>query len=231
MLRRLFSPLLDRIPSRCAVCHAWPARLVCDECVQRFAQPQPRCQRCATVVPAGVEVCGECLRTPPPLDACVAAVDYAYPWSHCIGQFKFAQHTEWAYPLATLLRHTPWAEPLLEQADLLVPVPLARQRLGLRGYNQCVLLARALAPEKMHLDLLLRVQQHGTQADLPRAERLRNVRHAFAANPRHHGQIRDRNVVLVDDVMTTGATLHAAALALRNAGARRVSALVVARTS
>lgn len=230
MLQRFLAPLLRRVPSRCAVCHAWPARLLCDDCVQRFAQPENRCRRCALSVPAGVEVCAECLRAPPPLDACVAAVDYAFPWAGCIGQFKFEQHTEWAAPLATLLRHTPWAEPLLEEADAVVPVPLSAQRLMQRGYNQCALLARELAPTKRRTDWLLRVQDHTPQADLPREQRLRNVAHAFAAHPAAVARIAGQRLLLIDDVMTTGATLHAAARALRHAGASTVSALVLART-
>ncbi len=227
----LLSLMRQHLPSRCAVCHAWPARLLCDSCVQRFGQPKLRCRRCAAEVSTGVEICGACLQAPPPLDSCVAAVDYDFPWSRCIARFKFEQRTEWAQPLATLLRHTPWAEPLLEQADALLPIPLSERRLGERGYNQCQLLARELAPHKLRQNWLLRVQDQVAQNELTREQRLRNVAQAFAPHPQAVASLAGKRLLLIDDVMTTGATLHAAALALRRAGAHSVSALVVARTA
>jgi ComF family protein len=230
MLRRLFGQLLERIPSQCAVCHAWPSRPVCEACVARFAQPLPRCQRCALPVPAGVTQCGACLKAPPPLDACLAAVSYAYPWSGCISRFKFHADTGWAATLATLLRSTPWVEPALEQAHWLLPMPLSRQRLMERGFNQALLLARALAPEKTRADLLLRIRDTQAQSELQRAARLRNVQGAFAVEPVLAASLQGRRIVLLDDVMTSGASLHAAAQALRQAGVAHITALVVART-
>ncbi|WP_137894612.1 phosphoribosyltransferase family protein [Ramlibacter sp. 2FC] len=223
-------PLADRLPSQCAVCRAWPARPVCEACVTRFAQPLPRCSGCALPLPAGLTRCGACLREPPPLDACLAAVPYAWPWSQGIARFKFHQHSGWARPLAALLRSQPWVEPALEQADLLLPMPLSRQRLAERGFNQALLLARQLAPRKTDAGLLLRTRDTPAQHALPRRERLRNLRGAFAVEPLRAAELAGRRVVLVDDVMTSGASLHAAALALRQAGVAHITAMVVART-
>jgi ComF family protein len=230
MLRRLFDSLTDRIPSQCAVCRTWPSRPLCDACVSRFAQPQPRCQTCALPVPDGVTRCGACLKAPPPLDACLAAVSYAFPWSDCISRFKFHGHTGWAGALATLVRSTPWVEPALEQAQCLLPMPLSRERLRARGFNQALLLAHCLAPEKTRADLLLRLRDTAAQSELKRSERLRNVQGAFAVDPALAASLKGRRVLLVDDVMTSGASLYAAALALRQAGAAHITALVVART-
>lgn len=230
MLRQLLARVKPDIPSQCAVCHAWPAQPVCEACVTRFAQPRPRCTTCALPVPAGVTRCGGCVTHAPPLDQCLAAVPYAYPWSACIGRFKFQQSPGWAGTLATLLRSTPWVEPALEQAQCVIPVPLSTQRLRERGFNQALELARCLSPRKTDAQLLLRIRHTVRQSELPRAERLRNVAGAFAVDPLRSGALRGLRVVLVDDVMTSGASLFAAADALRAAGAAHVTALVLART-
>lgn len=230
MFRALIERVSQQVPARCAICHAWPSRVVCNACVTRFAQPVPRCTTCALPVPEGVTRCGACLREPPPLDACLAAVNYAWPWSDCVTRFKFGNQPGWAAELATVMRSAPWVEPALEQADRVLPMPLARERLAERGYNQALLLARHLAPRKTDATLLLRTRHTPAQSELTRAERLRNVRGAFAVEPLRAHELRGRRVVLVDDVMTTGASLHAAAQALRQAGVAHVTALVFART-
>ena len=218
------------LPSQCAVCHSWPARRVCDACAARFAQPRRRCTTCAIPLPSGGPQCGACLRHPPALHACIAAVDYGYPWAGIVAEFKFRSDPGWATSLAALLRSTPWAEPALDAAQRVLPVPLSRQRLRERGFNQALLLAQHLAPHKTDGTLLLRLHDTATQRGLPRAQRLRNLRGAFAVEPLRATQVQGQHIVLVDDVMTTGATLEAAAQALLQAGAGSVTGLVLART-
>lgn len=195
-----------------------------------FAQPGLRCTTCACTVPAGVRQCGACMVQPPPLDACLAAVAYAYPWSRLIADFKFRQNPAWATIFAQLMRAAPWVEPAIDAADALIPMPLSNQRLRERGYNQALLLAQALEAPKVDNDILLRVVDTPPQRTLPRSERLRSVQHAFAVEPLQAKRIRNQRIVLVDDVMTSGASLHAAALALRRAGAAHITGLVLART-
>jgi ComF family protein len=230
MFRRLLQGFAKAVPSRCAVCHAWPARPVCDDCVQRFGQPVPRCGGCALPVAAGMHRCGSCITKAPPVDQALAALPYAYPWADLIAQFKFRQHTGWAHSLATLMRSTPWVEPALEQADWLLPMPLSPQRLQERGYNQAQLLAQALEPAKLQSQLLIRVKDTVPQSSLPRAERLAGVQGAYALEPTLAHTVQGKRLVLLDDVMTTGASLHAAAQVLRRAGAGHITALVLART-
>ena len=125
---------------------------------------------------------------------------------------------------------TPWVEDILEKADLVLPIPLSAQRLALRGYNQSWELAKRLSPHKADVQMLLRTRDTPSQRQLPRHERLANLVGAFAVEPLRAEQLRGKRVVLVDDVMTTGASLHSAAQVLRQAGAAHISALVLART-
>lgn len=222
--------LLPTLPSQCRVCHAWPAQTVCESCISRFAQPRSRCLTCALPVPDGVKICGACLKKPPPLDACLAAVSYAFPWSSLIVDFKFHQQPSLARAFALLLRSTPWVEPALEAADLVLPMPLSKPRLQSRGFNQALLLARQLSRSKTDHRLLLRILDTVPQSSLKRAERLMALSNAFAVEPLRAGQLKGAKVVLIDDVMTTGASLSAAASALRAAGVRHVTAMVIART-
>lgn len=234
---------MTRIPSQCAVCRAWPAQRVCEECVRRFARPVPRCRRCAIHVLSGQPICGPCLLHPPTLSSCHAALDYAFPWSACIADFKFHDDPSWAGMLGQLMMQVPGVAEALQQADWILPIPLSRHRLRERGYNQAALLARQLSQEtqetqkpqdtrnRLQLDLLWRLQDTPAQASLTRAQRLRNLRHSFALNPGQAPLLKNRRVLLIDDVMTTGATLHSAAQVLRQAGgAREVHACVLART-
>lgn len=232
MLRQWIQKAFDALPSQCLVCHAWPTAPVCDACVSRFAQPQSRCQTCALPLPLsqGVRQCGACLKQPPPLDACLAAVTYAFPWSDLIVGFKFHKQPGRASALALLMRSTPWVEPALEAADLVLPMPLALERLQTRGFNQALLLARLLAPDKTDPKLLLRIKNTPPQSSLHRAERLTSLNDAFAVEPLRLAHIKGARVVLVDDVMTTGASLFAAARVLKAAGASHITGLVIART-
>ena len=218
------------LPSQCAVCHAWPAAPVCEACVVRFAQPVPRCQTCALPAPPGVLRCGACIKQPPPLDACVAAVAYAYPWSGLIARYKFNGNPGWASSFALLIRSTPWTEPALDRACLLVPMPLSKQRLQARGFNQALVLARALQPDKTEARVLLRIKDTPAQSTLDRKQRLQSVQDAFAVDPFLVDRVSGKRIVLLDDVMTSGASMYAAARALRAAGAAHITGMVIART-
>ena len=231
MFRALLDRLSTALPSQCAVCHAWPTQPLCPACLGRYAQARARCQRCALPVPETVERCGACIKEKPPLDLCLAAVAYEYPWSGLIAGYKFAPSPGWSAALAGLMRQTPGATAVLDEADWVLPLPLSEARLRARGFNQALELARQLAPAKTRGDVLLRLRETPAQSSLPRQRRLRNVQGAFGVATGLENTLAGRRLLLIDDVMTSGATLHAAATALRAAGADRVSALVLARTA
>ena len=174
--------------------------------------------------------CGACLKIPPPLDQCLVAVAYGYPWSQLIADFKFHDQSGLARSLATLLRAAPWVKPALDAAKMVLPMPISPQRLRERGYNQAHLLARALGRAKTQTHILLRVLDTPAQHTLKREQRLTALSQAFAVDPLQAQQLKGARVVLVDDVMTTGASLHAAAHVLRTAGVKHITGLVFART-
>ena len=231
----LFTRLLaasQRLPSLCAVCRGWGTQRVCAACVERFAIHHLRCQRCALKVPEGVRLCGACLSDPPPFARTLAAVDYDHPWDGLITHFKFHAALELAPALTQRLLAA------FERADvpaptLLLPVPLSAERLRERGYNQAWELARRLG-RALHSEadarLLLRVKDTPHQLAFPPEQRAGNVHAAFAIEPRRLAEVRGRHVTVVDDVMTTGATVGEIARVLLQAGASEVAVWVVART-
>lgn len=214
------------------MCHGWGSQRVCDACIDRFAQSVPRCRRCAIEVPAGVDTCGACLLHPPPFESALAAVDYGYPWNELIAHYKFHAALDLAPCLTQRLLDAQRAS-TAPSATLLIPIPLSAQRLRERGYNQAWVLSKRLAralPCAADPALLLRIKDTPHQLALPPDQRDANVRGAFAVEPRRLADVRGIDVTLVDDVMTTGATLGEAARVLLQAGAARVGVWVVART-
>jgi ComF family protein len=217
---------------QCAVCRAWDHDAVCGPCIERFAPPVARCQRCGLRLATSVPMCGACLADPPPFDACVVALDYAFPWDRLIADFKFNGRVELAGTLARRLlraiRHDGRPPP-----TWVLPIPLAPQRLAERGYNQAWELARHIARGlgcRAEAQLLLRPLPAPHQAELNLAQRLRNLRGAYLLNPARRLSLHGQHVALVDDVMTSGATLREAASTLRRAGAARIDAWALART-
>lgn len=224
----MFAFLARALPSQCAICHAWPARTLCARCVARFAPAISRCSSCALPVPPGVGRCRDCTDHAPPLARCIAAVTYEWPWRDCIQRFKFQHEIGLAAPLAALMRGAPGALQVLQAAQLLLAVPSSPARLAERGFNPPQVLAQhlGLRPQRR---VLLRVAEGVPQRTLGRTARQANVRGVFAVAAARARDLHGRRVLLVDDVMTTGATLYEAARVLRRAGAAEVSALVLAR--
>ena len=240
-----------RWPSVCQICHAWPSTAVCTDCVTRFAQPVPRCPHCALALPLAlhaqtlhalalrdpsshdqplhVQMCAGCQATPSALDACHTAVSYGFPWDACVARFKFRTEAGLARMLAHLMQHAPQVEPTLEAAHWVLPMPLSRARMRERGFNQAHELAKQLAPKKTQAHVLLRVGDGAHQVGASREVRQRLVQDAFWLAPQALAELKNKRVVLIDDVMTTGATLYAAARVLRTAGVAHISGLVFAR--
>ncbi len=180
----------------------------------------------AAIDAATPSTCGECLQRPPPVQATRAAFVYGAPLDHLLPRFKFHRDLAAGRLLSQLMVES------LAQADrpdALVPIPLHRKRLRARGYDQALELARPVSRAlriPLLRDVLVRARHTAPQSRLDAVQRRRNLRKAFVVGP---GVTVPAHVVLIDDVMTTGATLHAAAHALRRAGVARVDAWVCAR--
>lgn len=175
-----------------------------------------------------------CEARPRHVSSLMAAARYAGPMRAIIQAFKYDGHQTIAAPLALRLAAHPHLD--LGHIDIVVPVPLHPWRRLVRGFNQAERLARHLGPPVVQA--LARTHWTPAQAGLHADARGRNVRDAFALAPRLtsgrrralHGQLAGARVLLVDDVVTTGGTLSACARVLREAGARDVRAVAVART-
>jgi ComF family protein len=176
-----------------------------------------------------MELCLTCLSQPPDWQECTSAVTYADPWRSLIIDFKFHENPGLAKFLSSMILNNPFARELVHAADVLVPVPAATQRLRERGFNPALCLAHAMAKDRCLDDALVKWRQTPPQSGLDRARRLSNLKHSITAHPLLAHQLKSRHVVLVDDVMTTGSTLHTCAQALFDAGVQRVSCVVLAR--
>jgi ComF family protein len=212
------------LPQDCLLCGAASGdELLCTACAASLPRlPDAVCPVCALPTPAG-ETCGACLGRTPAFDATVACFAYAFPVDRLVHQLKFGHRLAVAGHLARALLARG-----LPAADLIVPVPLSAGRLRERGFNQAAEIARILARESaipLGLETGRRTLEAPPQSTLPWKERQKNVRGAFECATDLDG----RTVLVIDDVMTTGATLGEFARALKNGGATRVIACVAAR--
>lgn len=234
MLRALASRLL---PSRCMVCELHPgsqAASICAACESDFLAETPaRCERCAIRLPEGptgsARRCGRCLANVPHFDATTTLADYISPVDGMIIALKFTARLDLARLFGCLLARRWSLQPNAAAGAIVMPVPLAFERLRQRGFNQSHQIARAFAAaagRRLVVDRLLRVRHAPPQQTLALSERRRNVRGAFAVE----GDVAGAHVLLVDDVMTSGSTLDEAARVLKRAGAVHVRNLIVART-
>ena len=209
----------------CFLCRGAAAGILCAQCDADL--PRLRgdfCPRCALASPGGA-LCGRCLTHKPHYDATVAALAYGFPADVLVQALKFRGELALAPFLGDLFSKCV----SVKNVDCVIPVPLSAERLRARGYNQSLEIARQVARAtgtRLAADLCERRRDTPAQMDLPLAERAKNMRGAFHC-PRLVG---GACVAVLDDVMTTGATLDEMAATLKRAGAARVENWVVART-
>ncbi len=213
------------LPQDCFLCAA-PAgdRLLCAACVASLPRlTSERCPVCALPAP-GSAVCGACLKQAPHFDATQAVFRYEFPVDRLIQSLKYAHRLAGADFLGSELAQSP----VPFRPDLILPVPLSPARLAERGFNQALEIARPLARAlgmPLETSRVHRRRDTAPQASLPWKERKQNIRHAFECEL----DLTGKTVLVVDDVMTTGATLDELARTLKAHGAVRVENCVLAR--
>jgi ComF family protein len=222
---------------RCSACdeRVAPDEPLCAACAASLEPLGPACPRCAEPLEApDPVVCARCRRHPPPFEAVVAPWRYGGELAAALRRMKLSGVPAIGRELAPLV--APFLAAAIDAAaiDVVVPVPLHWRRLARRGFNQAQVIAieaRRAAGLATPVDSLSlrRIRPTPTQTGLSAAQRAANVRGAFAVARRRARRVAGRRVLLVDDIATTGATLAAAARALRDAGADGVVGFVVAR--
>ena len=212
------------LPQACLLCGAASGQaLLCAACDADLPRlPHARCAVCALPIASGC-VCGACLDHPPCFDRVMAVFAYRFPVDALVHAFKYGGDLAVGSMLGQAL-----GAAVTERADLIIPMPLARKRLRERGFNQARELARSvgsLTGIPVAADICRKVIETQPQAALPWRERAKNVRSAFVCD----ADLTEKKVAVIDDVMTTGATLNELARNLKRAGATQVSGWVVAR--
>ncbi len=228
MLSTLFSTCARNVHAwageDCLLCGAQGGpELLCPACIAELPGLPESCPRCALPSPAAA-VCGSCLNHPPHFDATLALWRYEFPCDKLVQALKYRARLALAGFFARALASWP-----IPEVDLIVPMPLHPRRLAERGFNQALEIARGLARHRcrpIEPRGVLRVKDTLRQTELPYEERAKNVRGAFLCKL----DLSGASVAVLDDVMTTGATLNELARALKRAGATRVENFVIART-
>jgi len=236
-LKRHLGRVLDALlPPRCLKCGEVVAAMgaLCPACWQQLSFLEPPCCACCGQ-PFDFDLgpdalCGACTQAPPAFDRARSVLRYDAASRDLVLAFKHADRTSLAPTFAGWLHRV--GRDLLGESDLIVPVPLHWSRLFTRRYNQAALLAQglgALSGKPVLPDLLIRRRATQKQGHLGRLARQRNVAGAFALHPRREDVVAGRRVLLIDDVITTGATITNCAKVLRKGGAAGVNVLAVAR--
>lgn len=215
-------------PQSCLLCSSWQAGSlgICNGCLDAMPwHTGNTCPQCA-LPSRGNILCGQCLKTPPAFDATQSLFQYQFPLSAILQQYKYGQLLSLARTMGLLLAQHVGSQ---LAADCIIPMPLHRKRLQERSFNQSAEIAKVVS-EQLHIPLALqacaRIKATPPQASLPYKQRIRNMKGAFECR----ATLTDMRVILLDDVMTTGASLDALAKTVKAAGASHVECWVIART-
>jgi len=216
-------------PGRGRIDRAW-----CAPCEASFARPTNRCKQCSLRTAPGITHCADCQQTAPNWSLGAAAVDYAYPWRGLISAYKSGTDVGLGHGFARLMTHNTGTRAILTNADGWVGIPLTPAKLARRGFHQIHDLMNQLQQQLKRPPRILRgalepLRHASAQKTLNLRERMGNIHQLFTITKGTH-DLRGLHLVVIDDVSTTGATLHAATAVLLKAGAASVNVVAFART-
>lgn len=200
---------------------------ICQHCLDDLPWLQNHCAICALPLPdtKTAQICAHCQQQRPSFTQAKAIFHYAFPIRQIISKVKYDPNTQFISHMAELMAER---FPFIEEIDCIVPIPMHKSSELKRGFNQATLLAVEISKRTgipLEQGLLIKIKATPQQMSLSRKERLRNQKGAFSC-----AQTKMRNVLLIDDVMTTGATFEEASRVLQTAGVERVYAYALART-
>lgn len=213
---------------QCTLCQASPTAIphaLCQLCLDELPyQHSNSCRQCGVATQG--EICGQCLKRQPYFDETHALFSYQFPLDQLLQHYKYNEALHLGQTFGKLLS-TSFA---FTNIDIIIPMPLHRNRLKARGFNQSLEMAKVIAKQTnipLDVDGCQKVKDRPPQASLAYKDRIKNIKKAFLCNKTYHGL----HVAIVDDVMTTGATLNELSSMLKQAGAAKVSCYVLARAN
>jgi ComF family protein len=222
-------------PAKCAICNSYASKSdICSECWSKFTFiTKPCCSICS--YPFAFEedknaICGYCIINKPNYDRAISVLKYDAYSKNLIHKFKYEDQLQILNYFVRLMINI--GKEVIEQADVIVPVAMHKYKLLKRGYNQAALLAMKIAQKekKKYLPkLLLKVKNITAQADLKKEQRLKNVQNAFKLNSEYAEAIKGKRVLLIDDVITTGATISECCKVIAKAKPAKIFILTIAK--
>ncbi|HEY8084768.1 MAG TPA: ComF family protein [Methylophilaceae bacterium] len=223
------------LPQRCLLCDGSSGnKPLCNDCLNDLpAHSKASCPICALPT-FNAEICGSCLQHPPAFDATIAAFNFVFPMDALLRALKYRGELSVAEIAANGIINS--LEYQLEHKtlpDLLIPMPLHPKRLQERGFNQAMEISRRISrhiQRPLSTNSIMRMRHGEPQASLPLNKRAKNVKGVFAVSDAASNDLRGKHIAVIDDIMTSGASLNELAKTLKKAGAARVECWVVART-
>lgn len=233
-----FNKLIESIlPAQCLICNL-PSnnKLICDSCKKPLTLQRPCCHHCGLSLPTSQPVCGDCLKQTYYFTQLHALAEYYPPYPKLIKQFKYSKQLIYGELLAELLIDSINASHLkgeLSKIDYLIPVPLHKQKLQKRGFNQAQLIAEKISNAlaiPLILDATSRKKQTIAQENLSLLERKYNLKDAFSLSDISKTDFKGKYIVIIDDVVTTGSTVNSLCDILQKKGVKRVDVWCLCRT-
>lgn len=222
-------------PNKCIICDNYSSSYeLCNECWSNCSFiTKPYCFICSHPFAYETDpkaICGACVATKPKYDRAIALLKYDHHSKKIIHKFKYQDQLHILNYLTNLMLNM--GKELIEQSDIIIPVPMHKYKLLKRGYNQAALLAMNLAKItklKYLPQALTKLENSTPQAGLKKEERAKNIKHSFELNEKFTADLKGKNILLIDDVITTGATISECTKILKKAKPSKVYVLAVAK--